>query len=84
MLDVREMAQLRASSPIEKRGGFCDSTQPLFTVWVEEWHESEELKLKPVDKGTFVVEGSGRQQAPRGVVCGRKQMLLHLVRKEQY
>ena len=84
MLDVREMAQLRASSPTEKRGGLRGSTQPLFTVWLEEWHDCEELKPKSKDKGTFVVEESGRQQAPRGVVCGRKQMLLHLVRKEQY
>ena len=83
MLNLREMAQLRASSPTKKTEGLRGSAQSAFTFWVEEWLDCEELKLKLKDKGTFAVEGSGSQQPPRGVVCGRKQISLHLVRKEQ-
>ena len=66
-------------SPAEKRG---DLYAACFHCLVEEWHDCEELKPTPKEKWTFVTR-SGSEHASHKVVCGRQQIPLREVRKEQ-
>ena len=67
------------------------STQPAFTVLVEEWKDCEELRLQPKEKWTFMDqkrEGMKHQtewcvqvNKYRCMVCGRSSKYMKMAQK---